>query len=167
MESYIFFMHSKSTAYFVPRLPPGLVIFQNYPFYSFFPLPYPPSASLSLPNETAPTLCRRHHQLSLTPLSGRQPPPFSLSFHSFSLLVMSKWKEKERKRERKGREEEIVGRRELWVMVGDEDDKMPPGFTTDERQQEQWVVGSGGGGDGGKPGPKGRRRDWVPLLTST
>ena len=44
-------------------------------------------------------------------------------------------------------------------MVGDEVDKMPPGFTTDERQQEQWVVGSGGGGDGGKPGPKGRRRD--------
>ena len=44
-------------------------------------------------------------------------------------------------------------------MVGDEDDKMPPGFTTDERQQEQWVVGSGGSGDGGKPGPEGRRRN--------
>ena len=44
-----FSMHFESTAYFVPRLSPGLVIFQNYHFCSFFFLPYPPSASPPLP----------------------------------------------------------------------------------------------------------------------
>ena len=78
-------MHSKSIAYFVPRLPPGLVIFQNYLFCFFlFFLPYPPSASPFLPSETGGL---RHHRSTLTPLFGRQSPPLSLSFPSLFLSI--------------------------------------------------------------------------------
>ena len=67
VESYIFFMPSEPAAYFVPRLSPDLVIFQNYPFCSFFFFPYPPSASHSLPSETgwhfAGVITGRHYSL--------------------------------------------------------------------------------------------------------
>ena len=83
-------MHSKSIAYFVPRLPPGLVIFQNYLFCFFlFFLPYPPSASPFLPSETgwhfAGVITGRHSHLS--PVGNLPffpfPFPLSLSFLSF------------------------------------------------------------------------------------
>ena len=88
VESYIFFMHSELATYVVPRLPPSLVIFQNYPFCFFF-LPYTPSASPSLPSETS-----RHFASVITglhshlPLIGNLPLfpfpfPFSRSFLPF------------------------------------------------------------------------------------
>ena len=70
-----------------------------------------PSTSASMPRHCSSLL---HEFLCLinaivapllTSLSGRQPPPLSLSFSYFSLLVMSKGKE----REKKGKERERGG----------------------------------------------------------
>ena len=132
MESYIFFMHFEPAAYFIPRLPPGLVIFQNYSFCFFFPLV--PTICLSLTLQwNWMTLCRRHHQPPLTPLSGRQSPFLSLSLSSFFLFHSFSTSPRERKREGKWREEEVVDWRELWATTGDETDKVPSGFVADER----------------------------------
>ena len=82
MKSYIFFMHFEPVEYFVPRLPPGLVIFQNY-IFCFFSLPYPPSASSSLPSEIGRrfigVITGRHSHLSLVGNLPLSPFPFPLS----------------------------------------------------------------------------------------
>ena len=105
VESYIFFMHSEPTTYFVPRLSPGLVIFQNYPFCSFFFPPVPairlsliPSSvkSISTLLTLSPTAAHTSLRLAISlPLSF---PSIFLSL-SFSFDITKKEKEG-RKRER-------------------------------------------------------------------
>ena len=111
VESYIFFMHSELATYLVPRLPLGLMIFQNYPLF-FSPLPI---IRLSLPSQwNRPTLCWRHHRPPLIPLSSRQSPSLSLSlilFLSFPFEIT--------KREKEGRENEIGGGCQLERVVSD------------------------------------------------
>ena len=79
-------MHYEPAAYFVSRLPPGLMIFQNYHFCFFFS--YPPSVSPSLPNETgqhfADVLIGRHSHLSPVGNLSLPPFPFPLS-HPFEI----------------------------------------------------------------------------------
>ena len=76
------------------------------------------------------TLCQLHHWLSLTALFGRQPPPLSFSLPFFSLLVMSKGKE---------REGEIADRREVWVVSGDDAGKVSVSFTRKGGKGGCWV----------------------------
>ena len=71
MKNYIFFMHSKQTAFFVLRLPPF-----------FFFLPYPPSASPLPPqwNRPAGVITGCHSHLSPVGNLPLSPFPFPLSF---------------------------------------------------------------------------------------
>ena len=117
VESYIFFMHSELATYVVPRLPPSLVIFQNYPFCFFF-LPYPPSASPSLPSET-----NRHFAGVITGLHSHLPPignlplfPFPFPF-SLSWWCQKRMKERERGQGKKEKERLPTRERCEWWLV--------------------------------------------------
>ena len=138
VESYIFFMHYESVAYFVSRLPPGLVIFQNYHFCFFF-LPYPPSVSPSLPNETgqhfANAIIGRHSHLSPVgnlPLPS-SPPPFPFPPLSFLPFRNYQGKEKGKGNGERGRllGGESYGRRPVMKPI------------------KCWPEETTGGGDGG------------------
>ena len=100
MKNYIFFLHSTPAIYFVSRLPLDVVIFQNY-LFCFFP-PVPPFASSSLPCE----IDRHSHLSSVSNLPlfsvgnlSLSPFPFPLSLSLFHSLSTSP-------RENQGRTEE-------------------------------------------------------------
>ena len=86
----------KSVAYFVPRLPSGLIIFQNYLFCFFFLL-YPPFTSPSLSSETsrqfADVIIEHHLHLSSVDNLSLSPFPFPLS-----LSFLPFWYHQERER---------------------------------------------------------------------
>ena len=95
VKNYIFFMHSKPAAFFVPRLP----------FFFSSCTHHPP-----LPLSSVKLADRRHHRLPLTPFSGRQSPPFSFSLSSFFLFYSLSTSPREKKAmamgENQGRREE-------------------------------------------------------------
>ena len=156
VESYIFFMHSEPTTYFVPRLSPGLVIFQNYPFYSFFfsshtrHPPLSPSLLSEIDQHFAGVITDRRSHLS--PIGNL--PPSLLPFHiSLSFILFRHHQDRERGKEKGERRRfpacESCEQRPMMKLT-----KCRSKTTT-------------GGGDGGELGSEGRWCDWVPPLTST
>ena len=137
VESYIFFMHSEPTTYFVPRLSPGLVIFQNYPFCSFFSSytrhpPLSPSLLSEIDQHFAGVITDRRSHLSPV---GNLPPsllPFPISL---SFILFRHHQERERGKV-KGREEEVSGLWELWATTDDEVDKVS--IEDDNRRWRWW-----------------------------
>ena len=136
MWKVIYFSHYEPAAYFVSRLPPGLMIFQNYHFCFFSRThhPYLPPFPMK-PVSTLPMF-----SLATTHTSFRLVISFSLPFRSL-FLILSK-SPKERKREGKWRKGEVARWRKLWAIANDEADKVL--IRGDNRQWRWWITRVGG-----------------------